>query len=95
MHKKNTLAKKIEKRKELYSCKLKPGTTMEAHLNHLKTVAEHMEALNDPVSDKDLVMILLTGLPDNYNNFITAIESLKEEELSWTYIRDKLLAEYE
>ena len=92
---KNTLAKKIEKRKELYTCRLKPGISMESHLNHLKTIAEHMEALNDPVSDLDLVMILLSGLPDSYNNFITAIESLKEEELVWTYIRDRLLAEYE
>ena len=92
---KNTLAKKIEKRKELYTCRLKPGTSMEAHLNHLKTVAEHMEALNDPVTEKDLVMICLSGLPDSYNNFITAIESIKEEELCWTYIRDRLLAEYE
>ena len=37
----------------------------------------------------------MSGLPDSYNNFITVIESLKEEELVLTYIYNRLLAEYE
>ena len=90
-----TLSKKIDYRKQLYACKLSSGTTMEAHLNRLKTIAEHLEALKDPVSDKDLVMILVSSLPDSYNNFVTALESLKEEELKWTYVRDRLMAEYD
>ena len=47
--------------------RLEKGTTMTAHLNNFKEIAEHLESLDDPVLEKDLVMILLTSLPVTYN----------------------------
>ena len=90
-----TLAKKIYYRTLLYSTKMHKGITMVAHVNKLKTISEHLEALKDAPAEKDLVMILISSLPREYNNLITSLETLKEEQLTWNYVRDRVINEYE
>ena len=68
---------------------------MVEHVNKLKTIAEHLEALDDMVSEKDLVMILISSLPEDFNNLITTLETLQEEKLTWDYVRDRVLTEFE
>ena len=89
-----TLSKKIFYRRKLYSARM-GSSTMETHVNNLKTIAEHLEALDDVVAEKDLVMILISSLPDDYSNLITTLETLKEEKLTWTYVRDRVINEFE
>ena len=69
-----SLSKMIFYRRKLYETKLRTreNTTMIEHINKLQTIKEHMEALDDPVSDRDFVMILMSSLPAEYNNLITA-----------------------
>ena len=90
-----TLSKKIFWRRKLYEMRLNKSSTMESHINELKTISEHLEALDDAVLEKDLVMILISSLSEDYNNLITTLETLKEEQLSWNYVRDRLLSEYQ
>ena len=90
-----SLSKKIMYRRKLYSCRLEKGVTMEHHVNNLTTISEHLEALDDAVQEKDLVMILISSLSEDYNNLITALESVKETELTWTYVRERVIAEYD
>jgi hypothetical protein len=92
-----TLSKQIELRKKLYSIRLVSGSskTMIDHINEVKTIAEHLESVEDPVRDKDLVKILITSLPPEYNNLLTTLETLKAEALTWNYIRDRLINEYD
>ena len=90
-----SLSKKIMYRRKLYSCRLEKGVTMEEHVNNLTTISEHLDALDDAVSEKDLVMILISSLSEDYNNLITALESVKESELTWTYVRERVIAEYD
>ena len=52
-----TLSKIIEYRRKLYSVRMERCTTMTEHVNQLKTISEHLEALEDPVIEKDLVMV--------------------------------------
>ena len=66
-----SLSKKIFYRRKLYSARMQRGSDMVSHINNLKTIAEHLEAVDDAVADKDLVMILISSLPDEYNNLIT------------------------
>ena len=54
------------------------------HINRLKTIADHLEALDDAPPERELVMILISSLPDEYNNLITTLETLKEDKLTWT-----------
>ena len=89
-----TLSRKIQFRRKLYSLRMGNASATE-HINRVKTIGDLLEALDDPVQEKDLVMILISSLPDEYNNLITTLETLKEEQLTWDYVRDRILAEYD
>ena len=40
-------------------------------------------------------MILISSLPDEYNNLITTLETLKEDRLTWDYVRDRVITEFD
>ena len=42
-----------------------------------------------------MVMILMSSLSEKYNNLLTTLETVKEEDLSLEYVRDRVLSEYE
>ena len=92
---KKSLSQKILYRRKLYAARMEKGTKMLDHINYIKTLAEHMEGVGDAVSENDLVIILISSLPEEYNFLITALETIKEEMLTWDYVRDRLLHEYD
>ena len=89
-----TLTRIISYRRQLYSTRMVSGSMID-HVNNLKTISERLESLDDGVAEKDLVMILISSLPENYNNLITTLETLKQEDLTWDYVRDRVISEYE
>ena len=89
-----TLSRKIMYRQKLYWLRMENDNMVE-HVNKLKTIAEHLEALDDAPPEKELVMILLSSLPKDYNNLITTLETLDENKLTWEYVRDRVITEYE
>eukprot|EP00794_Sanderia_malayensis_P014955 gene14955-biopygen12465 len=90
-----TLSQKIFYRRKLYSAKMAKGAKMIDHVNYLKTLAEHLEAVDDAIVEKDLVIILISSLPEEYNYLITALETIAEDKLTWDYVRDRLIHEFE
>ena len=90
-----TLSKIVHYRRKLYRMNVDRNTNMTIHVNNLKTIAERLESVGNPVEENDLAMILITSLPDSYNNLVTALETLKPEQLTWCYVRDRVLSEYE
>jgi len=71
-----TLSKKIFYRRKLYASRMTSGQDMTEHVNHIKTLAEHLQAIDDEIAEKDLVIILISSLPDEYNHLITALETI-------------------
>ena len=90
-----SLSKKIFYRRKLYSARMEKGTNMVTHINYVKTLSEHLESVDDPIAEKDLVIILISSLPDEYNYLITALETIAEEKLTWNYVRDRLIHEFD
>ena len=90
-----SLSRKIFYRRKLYSARMDKGTSMLAHVNYIKTLSEHLEAVGDAVAEKDLVIILISSLPEEYNHLITALETIAEDKLTWDYVRDRLLHEHD
>eukprot|EP00794_Sanderia_malayensis_P007838 gene7838-biopygen6374 len=74
---------------------MEKGMSMIEHINNVKTLSEHLEAVDDAVAEKDLVIILISSLPEQYNYLITALETVGEDKLTWDYVRDRLIHEYE
>ena len=51
---------------------MEEGTSMIDHVNYIKSLYEHLEAVNEAVAEKDWVIILISSLPEEYNSLITA-----------------------
>ena len=77
----NTLSRKILYRRKLYSACMNKGANMVEHINHIKMLAEHLEAIDDNMAEKDLVRL--------------GLETIDEEKLIWDYVRDRLIHEAE
>ena len=45
-----TLSKKVFYRSKLYHAVLEKGKSMEEHINNIRTIADHLEAIGDPQS---------------------------------------------
>ena len=52
-----TLSKKIFYRRKLYSARMEKGQSMTEHINYVKTLSEHLEAIDDRIAEKDLVIL--------------------------------------
>ena len=57
-----TLSRKIFLRRKLYLAKMGKGDDMTNHVNKIKTISEHLEAVGDPIAEDDLVIILISSL---------------------------------
>ena len=89
------ITRKLELRRKLYDAKLKGGSMIQ-HVNNIKTIAEQLENLDDNQCEKDLVFILMSSVPmDKYRNLIATLETVDECRLTWDYVRDRLITEYE
>ena len=74
---------------------MEKGQDMVEHINQIKTLAEHLEAIDDAIAEKVIVILLVSSLPDEYNYLITALETLADTNLTWDYVRDRLIHESE
>ena len=71
------------------------GQNIKEHINHIKTLSEHLKAINDRIAKKDLVVLLISSLSEEYNFLITALQTIAEHHLTWDYVRDRLIKETE
>ena len=77
----------------IVSAQMDKGASMLEHVNYIRTLSENQQAVGDPIAGKDLVIILISSLPDSYNYLVTALETIAEERLTWEYVRDRLVHE--
>ena len=69
------------------------GDDMTNHINEIKTIPENLEAIGDPIAEHNLVAILISSLPKEFNYLITGLETIGESMLTWDYVRDRLIHE--
>ena len=71
------------------------GENIFSHIKKIRSIQEHLQAIDDPIEDKDLVIILLSSLPPEYDYLVTALETIDNTKLTWDYVRDRIINEYE
>jgi hypothetical protein len=91
-YEKRSLSNKMFLKKKLFRLTMSEGDKMLDHINLIKDLSDQLAAIDADVSEDDLVTLLLSSLPESYQNLITALES-RSEELDMDFVQSRLLAE--
>ena len=59
----------------------------------LKSISEQLAAVDDPVDEEDLYMILIASWPKEYNNLVINLDLVDESKLTWSYVSDRCVTE--
>jgi hypothetical protein len=57
----------------------------------MTTLAEQLKEMNEEISDKKFVTVVLGSLPESYDNLISSLNSHKIDELKWENIKALLI----
>ena len=69
---------------------MKEGTSLEAHIKHMKEVADQIAAIDSPISMEDQVVSLLSSLPHSYSTIVTALEAQGPKNSSLSFYNKHL-----
>ena len=69
-----TLANKLFLKKRYFRTEMKEGTSIEAHLKHMKELTDKLAAIRAPTDEEDQVVTLLGSLPQSCSTLVTALE---------------------
>ncbi len=90
---KKTWVNKLELRRKLYSLRLKSGEPVQKHVKQMTEIFEELSVIDNPISDEDKVVHLLTSLPDSFNVLVTALEANSDSVPSLENVVERLLHE--
>ncbi|KAI4373768.1 hypothetical protein MLD38_011851 [Melastoma candidum] len=68
----------------------KEGRTMQVYLNMLKSLANQLAAVGEPVSQRDYIWYMLEGLPAEFDAVVTAIYS-RPDQITLDEVQNLLL----
>lgn len=87
------IAGKLFLRKQFQEMRLKEGGNVKAFLLQFDKVLREMKAAGVKTEEEDVVCQLLLALPKSYEALITALETIKTDELTLDYVKKRLLDE--
>lgn len=95
-HEKNTLTNKVHLMRMICSLKLEAAGNAVEHINRMQELFTKLGDIGeDKLSETWSVAFLLSSLPEEYDSLITALETRKEEELTFALVQQKVIADYE
>lgn len=80
-------------RKQLAKLKLSGDTKMMDHFLEFDGLVRQLKSAGAKLDERDLVSQLFVSLPESYDPLITALENIKEDELTLSVVKQRLLAE--
>jgi hypothetical protein len=86
-----TLANKLFLKKKYFRTEMMEGTSLEAHLKHMKEITDQLAAIGSPISE-DQVVTLLGSLPPSYSTLVTALEA-RTDDLKFDFVQQALVHE--
>lgn len=95
-HEKATLSNKVHLNRQICTTKMDEGGSVLEHINRMQDLFVNLKNISDAeVSESWSVAMLLSSLPRSYDTLITALEARKEDELTFAFVQQKLIAEFE
>ena len=70
---------------------MKKWQNITEHINHIKTLSEHLETIDNRIAEKNVVILLISSLLEEYNYLITALETIAEDQRTCDYVKDRFI----
>jgi len=90
---KNSKFRTVQLRRQLYSYKMNTCESMENYMGQINKTVTDLSSIGDKIEDGDLAMIILCGLPDDYDNVASALCNLPANNFTSATVKMRLLAE--
>lgn len=78
-------------RRELLSLKMKENEQLENHLLKFNKIVRQLKAVGANMEDEDVICQLLLSLPKTFDQVVTALETMKAEDLTMEFVKGRLL----
>ena len=78
-------------RKKLFTARMREGENLSTHLNSISELVQQLEGINKPVTEEDVITIIINSLPPSFENLCTNLEGM--EDLSLRTLKSRLLQE--
>ena len=87
-----TLANKLFLKKKYFRTEMMEGTSLEAHLKHMKEITDQLAAIGSPISEEDQIVTLLGSLPPSNSTLATALKA-RTDDLKFDFVQQALVHE--
>lgn len=88
-----SLTSRIYLKRQLYSLRMKEGTTIADHLNTFHTLIVKLTSMEIKFEDEDKAITLLCSLPESWDNLVTSISFSSIDALDYDSVVGALLTE--
>ncbi len=91
----HTLLNKLSARKKFYTATMKSEESVLQFSNRIRQLSATLKSMNVVISESEMAMALLNGLPGEYNALISALDAIDEDEtkLKFEFIKSRIMQE--
>eukprot|EP00253_Pinus_taeda_P008927 PITA_08927 len=88
-----SLTNRILLKRQLYSLRMKEGTSIADHLNAFNTLLVQLQSIEVKIPFEDKAITLLCSLPESWDHFVTSISLYSSETIEFDDVVASLLSE--
>ncbi|UYV69220.1 hypothetical protein LAZ67_6002864, partial [Cordylochernes scorpioides] len=85
----------VQLRRQLYGKRLTQHSNMEGYMGKINYIVNELAQIGDKIDDGDLAMVLLGGLPEDWDIVVSTICNLPDSDFMTATVKRRLLAEAE
>lgn len=91
----HTLLNKLRARRNFYTVEMRAGERMLSYINRVQHLGSILKSMNVDIDGQEMAMAILNGLPEQYENIITALDALGDDIKTFTLdlVKSRLLQE--
>lgn len=81
-------------RRKFFKLRMRPGETMVEWIARVNEAVEQLRGIGAVVPDDDILVVLIEGLPKEYDTVVTALDMVPDNSLTVAYVCQKLVSEH-
>ena len=93
IHEKSSLSGKVSLLRRLCQLKMQEEGNLETHLNTFFEICDRLDEIEETLTDRLQIAMLLSSLPESFDSIIMALEARPDEDLTINLVKEKLMNE--